>query len=1795
MSDNPPWLDNLSDDWVPVPVPGTPTSPVPSRSISHSRQSSLQNSPSRIPVPARRSVAPSPSPVDNKKKVSRPCHFVKREPPTPKTPRTPKTPSKLRSPSVQQSTVQIKPKKAKGSEGTPEWRRRLVHGDIPSGEQRDLFAPIGLESVFKPPTPGTEKTQDEAISRMKHSDSVWDFSTSSERRDNATSNGAPGDGQHEFGESAGHSSSPKSPRSPTKSSRHDQGEPRSTPGSPRGSHNGMLDVRKGPTKFVTNQGDGHEDSWNGTQMRSASGLEDMRNEDFTPITFSQPNTMDGNAASEVIRSALKKVTNKLERLQLPPYERPDSPASDSFLLNQPSEAPVDPLPEDDLLDVTSHSLPKDLSMGTLDFRGRGAFAHLRRDDYLNEGSFQKLHLSPPPFPSERLSPFLPPNQRIRSSPPFYQKTNPVTDPPTLPRPSSAHVAVRPGTGRTDVMPSSGSPLKLFGNHDTFTNNRLLRRMSQFEETYGGFSEDDEPVSPSEEARRKGESRSFMSAQQDALGEASIRRHERPRSRNTPNPRLNRFGDGELDHFDFSDTSPYEPKLLNNEALGSNRRSSSRRLSIERGYLGRRSYRNQSLDGGSNRSTKNHKSAEASESVPSANATEKQGLWTVEELPQSPAKDPHPKRRRTLLQSQSLMQDDAGSGKVTGQAPDNLTLLQRSLMQHGVTDEDNERFLRSQSAYRPNTSTPSQMRSLSRKRPSSSRNHNRLGHDDHGNHTLSPPDNVIPIVTVNGVNTEIRKGSITTQDFLNEATKIMDIIRSKGRSAGGLSSVEESDAEDQDESGSYEDESTREEFSRPPSREGVDMRKLRETQEPNPRVLSHLKKFQEDDDLEFEVNGSDMSLNLDQDETRSESAQNLDAEQHTRRSSAPTEDGEEDDDLPDLLTINTHFSGKSLSARSIPTGSSSQSSHAKGVLSSDIVSHLIPEQVNGLTYDRYRNQWVKEGVQKSPGKPKGEESEDDPFKDIPDLSVDELQEMMRMQSSLSPDKTKGSSVRGEDNARQSSPSPRKASNQSERRPQTKEGDPSVNFSSIQSKTTPFTSRFSNSETRATSWGSEARRTSKSTSEVEHEIQLHEGRLSKLPRRQQENRQQARVVTISFSSPLVSQIAFDEDESPTKLRQNQEIQQPEHGPACVEAGNSSRLPDTLLPEQKSLDPGAIPDLDNRGDLSLIRRGSHGSVASTPDKSNVNNSLVPFQHLGPDTTYSFHLSPLPDFTIDQIDQPLHLEVSYVAQRTHPTSLRQVHGTFALATEDLVKHITEAEPFEPYWENVRRLVLRHKGLITLHKLCDFCPRLEDLDVTGNDIGQLGGVPPSLRTLNIQDNCLSNLTAWGHLTNLQYLDVSGNELESLDAFSSLIHLRELKANDNNITNIEGIFDLDGLLSLQLRNNGLTTVDFGRAELTRLHDLDLSLTTFLLRNLDSLPSLSALDLRYNQLDGLETTASLPSLQFLKLSNNILRTLDVGAFPSLNLLYVDQNFLRSVSGLDKCQSLEVLSAREQMNGDVDGGIFDIDLGLVKDLRKAFLSSNRLSMQSLTPSSPLLSLQLLDIASCNIQGLPVDFASSFPNVVVLNLNFNSLTGLNELSGLKCLARLAAAGNNITRLRRLCQVLSHIGRTSKGRACSLQKVDIRGNPLTVRFYPPAVIGNGKANVKKLKAKEELVQRRQDGFDLPSALAEFAHSGDVTHPATVGEDELPNPAKGIEIDDPYTLPLADPLADQRYLSHLDEATRLRRRVFELMLYAGTGGSIRLLDGLELRPSVDEGSDMDRAWAKLEKLGVLKKKAITA
>ena len=1428
-----PWLDSLSDDWPSVPVsPTTPVTPGPSKTVlPSSPRTGAQDTPSRIPVPARRSVEQQ-SPASDAKKVTRPCHFIKREPPTPKTPRTRKTPSKTQSPtpaksktntpksspkrsprpasgaaakkpqamdtrsplrsvsnvssqSGYQSTVQIKPKKSR-DEGaaTPEWRKRLVHGDIGVGEQRDLFAPMGLESVFKPPTPGSTNGQQDSIPFTKQDDQLWDFTDATSRRDSTVEADADDPKGQEPGIIDGDETG-------------------------TGMESPMGTVNHAPWTNQRSRGqdlDQEDVSQGGyTEQRTASGLEDLRNEGITPIVFTRPNTLEGGATSEVIKSALKQVTNKLESLSMNTDSRPDSPASDSFLFYNHSEPRAEGSPQDDsLLDVTSHSLPQDLSMGTVDFSSRRGNRSFRR------------RFSPSPFPSHRMSPATLANTKIRSSPLFNPSQHKGS--PSLPRPSSSHV--RPSTAgdattKEPKMPSSGSPLKLFGEHDTFTNNRLLRRMSQFEEFSDG-SDGEAPPSPSEEARRKGENRSSLNPRHEPLSEISSKFNERLASRNIPRPRLNRFGDGALDQFDFSDASPYENKLVYDEAQGFGSRPSSRKLSS-----GRQQYLRGASQQGSLRYARTASSSFTRKpsawtrqsyfdyvrenSLSRLNKKENRAFPETKRVPKSAA-DPTPKRRRTILRDSAEPEHSHQNGDSPPKFGDSMSLLQRSLLQHGVHLENGDYLAPpglSQSMQRPRTPTPSQIRSTHEAKIAPTRDFSESNFDELDYSDSFSIEGDIPLLKVTGTSDTSRKGSITTQDYLNEATKIMDLIRSKGRSAAGLTSVQESEPDSEEGDFSYEDESTREAFSRPPSRDGTDLRKQREPKELNPLIISHLKKYQERED----ANDSVMSFNgysMDKEDRLG----GLAPEQRKRKPSASIDDVAENI-AQDLMTINTQMSG--FSVQSVPTGSS-QNSQAKGMLSSDLISHLIPQQVNGFTYDRAKNQWIKDGTGE-PVRSPFREDEHDPFQDIPDLSVDELQEMMRVHGLSSPAKSLAED-QSEDHPMRTldaGTSPRKT----DPRPHTRGGEPSVSASSVQSRATRFTSSVPQSGTRATSWN---------TDEIQ---EGNVGQAIPVPGSQQRTKQ-ARVATITFSSPLVSHVAYRDDPDALECHSDQEevtdaANSPEESPARADqqhgASRSFAPPigrETSVAGQPFIRRpiSRIEERNEEGteDLSLVHRGDPMAVQQTPGGQSVGNSLVPIQ--SPDqTNYSFHLSPLPEFSVNQPDHPLNLEMSYVAQRTNPKSLRQVHGTFALATEDLIKHITDVEPYEPYWDHVRRLVLRQKGLITLHKLSDFCPRLEDLDVSDNDIGQLSGVPSTLRTLKISQNCLSNLTPWGHLANLQYLDISGNDIETLDGFSSLIHLREMKANDNQIRNIDGIMELNGLLSLKLSNNSITGVDFEGTEL----------------------------------------------------------------------------------------------------------------------------------------------------------------------------------------------------------------------------------------------------------------------------------------------------------------------------------------------------------------------------------------------
>jgi Leucine-rich repeat (LRR) protein len=108
--------------------------------------------------------------------------------------------------------------------------------------------------------------------------------------------------------------------------------------------------------------------------------------------------------------------------------------------------------------------------------------------------------------------------------------------------------------------------------------------------------------------------------------------------------------------------------------------------------------------------------------------------------------------------------------------------------------------------------------------------------------------------------------------------------------------------------------------------------------------------------------------------------------------------------------------------------------------------------------------------------------------------------------------------------------------------------------------------------------------------------------------------------------------------------------------------------------------------------------------------------------------------------------------------------------------------QPFEPYWEELRSIDLRGKGVDSVARLKEFLPKLEEIKLyveatimvvqlehhadnshrNQNAISYLSGIPSSVRTLHVPSNRLTSLTSVNHLRNLQYLDISRNQLDSV-------------------------------------------------------------------------------------------------------------------------------------------------------------------------------------------------------------------------------------------------------------------------------------------------------------------------------------------------------------------------------------------------------------------------------------------------
>jgi Leucine-rich repeat (LRR) protein len=1073
----------------------------------------------------------------------------------------------------------------------------------------------------------------------------------------------------------------------------------------------------------------------------------------------------------------------------------------------------------------------------------------------------------------------------------------------------------------------------------------------------------------------------------------------------------------------------------------------------------------------------------------------------------------------------------------------------------------------------------------------------------------------------------RKGSVTTQDFLDEAKKIMAGIRGKARPRSGLTSVEESESEIDRSKPVTQDnqfdascqESTQEPFSRPPSREGGARIPRLPLKQEDPVLLNHLRKYQEMSGIDGIIGSSVKSIAAAREAVESAKEIERMTEETISRASGRVsnrEDAAESDpphihisENPEMqrkrkhsgssartngedhpeLEFPSHGSNASSgqsTTRSIPTGSS-RNSDSRRVIAPHTVSHLIPEQVAGMIFDRGNNIWVKQkSVNGSDGSHYfflSDESEDDPFGDIPDLSVDETQELKRIKEIAAKRKEdehparighSSTHVESIDDRQQATQNPSKESvgaliqeleplEPSKLTYSTSDGGaaaanntsviscdeilaPNANQSPLQEVSQILGHRHYSTE-------SEIRK--KDMEEAEREISINEGRLPRSPRRRRRN------VTISFSSPIASVIEpslyeitgnFDDVADEASPSDDDDVEEDFGDDDVVVSKRGGRSSPKAKPMKRRtafrstsslLSVGIhrfsarpVSRIDEceeescKGDNS--GRKQHISViVSTPVSSTQISRVVaatsrPIREIG-----TLSLTPMSEFTEHHADETFGLEVSYIGRGQTCVSGSSVKSTLSLSIKELVEKLTEVEPYEPRWGNMKQIQMNSKGLTNLHKLDEFCEQIENLDVSSNQISQLNGVPKTLRNLRIAHNYLSDLTAWGHLRNLQYIDVSNNELETLSAFCPLVHLRELRADNNKIKSLDGIGNLDGLLSLRMRGNLVESLDFAGTKLWRLTDLDLRDNRIHdVKNIHYLRCLSSLDLENNELSNFSPDVSeqLCSLKYLKLSGNGLQAIDVSQYPNLRLLYLDQNRLATVTGILKTKHLDSLSLRQQRLGAV---INPKTLDEAFEVRKLFLSGNLLD--SFRPRNVFLNLQYLELANCGCESIPMDFGQIFPNIRVLNLNFNALKDIKPLLGIVRLKKLHLAGNRLSRLRKTTNVLAKLA--------TLTLVDLRSNPLTQGFY-----------------------------------SQVRESRLVKQSAEIDESDRP---------EPFTLDRMDNEKDMKYSACLDMDTRMLRRVYEMLVIGGCT-RLRVLDGLTVDRSIS--STNDKVWEALLNAGIL-------
>lgn len=177
-------------------------------------------------------------------------------------------------------------------------------------------------------------------------------------------------------------------------------------------------------------------------------------------------------------------------------------------------------------------------------------------------------------------------------------------------------------------------------------------------------------------------------------------------------------------------------------------------------------------------------------------------------------------------------------------------------------------------------------------------------------------------------------------------------------------------------------------------------------------------------------------------------------------------------------------------------------------------------------------------------------------------------------------------------------------------------------------------------------------------------------------------------------------------------------------------------------------------------------------------------------------------------------------------------------------------------------------------------------------------GLAHAFVKLDLKDRRLTDMSLISTFVHLRFLDISSNHLSDLSPLSALTQLLWLKVDGNMVTGFKG---------------------HPLSQLTYLQWLSLALNH--IRDLEGLgcPALESLNLIGNgiqRVSGLQSSR-LTNLVTLELRGNRLETTDDIYLPNLQRLYLAQNIIKRLEGLDKLEHLTTLHLRDNQLETLDG--------------------------------------------------------------------------------------------------------------------------------------------------------------------------------------------------------------------------------------------------------------------------------------